>query len=96
MYPYISKCYECAAIFAIIAPSQTQTTKTKRMKTKISKVLWSVLTVSSLSGCTTVQQHPLYSMWQERAYGAYGMPVPAPYVSPFMTTEMPYGAAQGQ
>lgn len=54
-----------------------------------------MLTVSLLSGCTTVQQHPLYSMWQERAYGAYNMPVPAPYVSPFMTTEMPYGAAQG-
>lgn len=29
-----------------------------------------------ISGCTTVQEHPAYNMWQERAYSAYGMPAP--------------------
>jgi|GEM_PF-3097949 len=61
------------------------------MKTKIVSVLWTLLAVAVLPGCTTVKENNLYSMWEERAYGAYGMPVPAAApASSFMNAAMPY------
>jgi len=60
------------------------------MKTKIVSVLWTLLAAALLPGCANVQENSLYSMWQEHAYSAYGMPVPAAPVSPFMSTTMPY------
>ena len=60
------------------------------MKTKIVSVLWTLLTVATLPSCASVQENSLYSMWQEHAYSAYGMPVPAASVSPFMSAAMPY------
>ncbi|MEZ5453223.1 MAG: hypothetical protein R3E93_10500 [Thiothrix sp.] len=60
------------------------------MKTITNRVLWFALAATLLSGCSTMQKSPLYGMWQERAYGAYGMPVPPPSQSPFMTAAMPY------
>jgi hypothetical protein len=61
------------------------------MKTRRVSVLWTLLAVAVLSGCTTVKDNNLYSMWEERAYGAYGMPVPAATpANPFMSAAMPY------
>lgn len=64
------------------------------MKTRIASVLWTLLAVAVLPGCTTVKENNLYSMWEQRAYGAYGMPVPAAApASPFMSAVMPYRPA---
>ncbi|MBU0653639.1 MAG: hypothetical protein KJ914_00740 [Gammaproteobacteria bacterium] len=60
------------------------------MKTRINRVLLPTYTLLLLSGCTSVQNHPLYSAWQERAYSAYGLPVPATGSSPFINAAMPY------
>lgn len=53
-------------------------------------VLLPGITLILLSGCANVQNNPLYSAWQERAYNAYGMPTPAPISNPFMNAVMPY------
>ncbi|UOG93060.1 MAG: hypothetical protein L3K52_04830 [Candidatus Thiothrix sulfatifontis] len=53
------------------------------MKIKTVNVLWTLLALVVLPGCTTVKNNNLYSMWEERAYSAYGMPVPAASVNPF-------------
>jgi hypothetical protein len=61
------------------------------MKTRIKSVLLSVLTITALPGCSNMQQYPLYNLWQERAYGAYGMQTPQVSqtpASPFMTTAL--------
>lgn len=64
------------------------------MKTRIASVLWTLLAVAVLPGCATVKENNLYSMWEQRAYGAYGMPVPAAApASPFMSAVMPYRPA---
>lgn len=64
------------------------------MKTRIASVLLTLLAVAVLPGCTTVKENNLYSMWEQRAYGAYGMPVPAAApVNPFMSAIMPYRPA---
>ncbi len=64
--------------------------KKNTMKTRRNRVLPPTLMLLLLSGCASVQNHPLYSAWQERAYSAYGMPVPAPTQNPYMNTTMPY------
>jgi hypothetical protein len=62
------------------------------MKIKIKCVsswaLFTSLLASSLSGCSSVQSNPMYSEWQTRAYGAYGMNVPQQPISPYMTTDL--------
>jgi hypothetical protein len=63
------------------------------MKIKTVSVLWTLLTVAIVPGCASVQENSLYSMWQEHAYSAYGMPVPAAPVNPFMSAAMPYQPA---
>lgn len=64
------------------------------MKTRIASVLLTLLAVAVLPGCTTVKENNLYSMWEQRAYGAYGMPVPAAApVNPFMSAITPYRPA---
>lgn len=73
----------------MIATSRTRTPN-NAMKIKTVSVLWTLLTVAIVPGCASVQENALYSMWQERAYGAYGMPVPTPAASPFMSAAMPY------
>ncbi|MEB4589738.1 hypothetical protein VSS37_01975 [Candidatus Thiothrix sp. Deng01] len=90
-----SKHYKYQTVFAIIAPSQTQTLNNNAMTTTITRVFGSVLATALLSGCTALQNSSLYSMWQERAYSAYGMPVPAPVANPFMTAAMPYRPSNG-
>ncbi|SDZ82951.1 hypothetical protein SAMN05660964_00326 [Thiothrix caldifontis] len=60
------------------------------MKIRRNSVLWALVAMVLLPGCTTMQENSLYSMWQERAYGAYGMPVPTASTSPFMSAAMPY------
>ncbi len=65
------------------------------MKIKINCVHYASLTItlvcSALSGCSTAPSSPLYSSWQERAYGSYNMAVPvadqAP-VNPYMTADL--------
>ncbi|MBJ6611476.1 MAG: hypothetical protein JG718_14035 [Candidatus Thiothrix moscowensis] len=59
------------------------------MKTRKNSVLLSILALLPLFGCASVQNHPVYSAWQEKAYSAYGMPVPAPGAVPFMSATMP-------
>ena len=73
----------------MIATSRIRTLN-NAMKTKIVSVLWTLLAVALLPSCSSVPKNSLYSMWQEHAYGAYGMPVPAAPVSPFMSATMPY------
>lgn len=65
------------------------------MKTRINRVLLPTFALLLLSGCASVQNHPLYSAWQERAYGAYGLPVPASNSNPFMDAVMPYNFNNG-
>lgn len=90
------KRYKQQTVFAIIAPSQTQTLNNNAMTTTtITRVFGSILAVALLPGCAALQDSPLYSMWQERAYSAYGMPVPAPTANPFMTAAMPYRPSNG-
>ncbi|MGB3917752.1 hypothetical protein J9253_20160 [Thiothrix litoralis] len=60
------------------------------MKIKRMSVLLALLAVTILPGCASVQSNALYSMWQERAYSAYGMPAPPAARSPFMSAVMPY------
>lgn len=43
------------------------------MKTIKNNVLVMGASLLSLAGCANIQNHPLYSAWQEQAYGVYGM-----------------------
>lgn len=58
------------------------------MKIRIKIILWWTLASNLLTGCSTVQDNQLYQSWQERAYSAYGMPVPSGSSSPLMTAEI--------
>jgi hypothetical protein len=55
---------------------------------KNSALLFGTILIA-VSGCANVESSPLYSAWQNQAYGAYGMSPPAPQSSPFMNTMMP-------
>ena len=63
------------------------------MKTIKNSVLLWAFALTPLAGCTSVQSHPLYSLWQAQAYGMYGMqPNAAPGV---MRTPLTYMPQQG-
>ena len=62
------------------------------MKTKINCVsgwvLCVALVISNLSGCSSIQNNPMYNEWQARAYTAYGMEIPSQPSDPYMTPEL--------
>lgn len=46
------------------------------MKIIKNSVLLLCVSMGILSGCTTIENSPLYAAWQDQAYGAYGMQAP--------------------